>query len=61
MRWKSRKSSRGAVELWNKRADALRAGSLLLAEKPDRDEWTAHELRTWRYASAISRRLNRLH
>lgn len=60
MELKDRRHAQGAVALWNKRADALKAGSLLVYEKPDREEWTSGELRTWKYASAISRRLDRL-
>ncbi len=58
---KSRKSSPEAVELWTRRADALKAGTLLVSEKPDREEWTPDDIRVWRYAAAISRRMNRLH
>jgi hypothetical protein len=49
-----------AVALWNQRADALRAGSVLLADKPDRTNWTNREFRIWRYATAISHRLEKL-
>lgn len=49
-----------ARHLWAKRVDALKAGSILLAEKPDRELWSDKELRLWRYATAISRRMERL-
>lgn len=61
MQLKTRKTSPEAVELWTRRADALKAGTMLVSEKPDREEWTQHDVRTWRYAAAISRRMNRLH
>lgn len=61
MQLKSRKTAPEAVELWTRRADALKAGTMLVSEKPDREDWTADEVRTWRYAAAISRRMNRLH
>jgi hypothetical protein len=50
-----------AVALWHKRAHALREGSILLSDKPDRISWTDRELRIWRYATAISHRLHKLH
>ena len=49
-----------AVTLWEKRGDALKASSNLLEEKPDRQEWTRAERRIFNYASAISRRLEKL-
>lgn len=49
-----------AQSLWLRRVDALRAGSILLERKPDRALWSRHELRVWRYATAISRRMGRL-
>lgn len=58
---KDRKMSGPARELWIRRADALKAGTTLMATKPDRDGWTDDELRVWRYAMAISRRMERLH
>ena len=50
-----------AVSLWEKRGDALKASSILLEAKPDREEWTRRERRIFSYASAISRRLEKLH
>ena len=49
-----------AVELWERRGDALKTSSVLLEEKPDRDEWTPAERRAFIYASAVSRRLGKL-
>ena len=49
-----------AVTLWEKRGEALKASSNLLDAKPDRDDWTKAERRVFMYASAISRRLERL-
>ena len=49
-----------AVSLWEKRGYALKASSVLLEEKPDREDWTRHERRVFSYASAISRRLEKL-
>ena len=49
-----------AVELWEKRGVALKTSSILLEQKPDRDEWTRRERRIFSYASAISRRLEKL-
>ena len=50
-----------AVQLWEQRGDALKTSSMLLEEKPDRDQWTAAERRAFIYASAVSRRLSKLH
>ena len=50
-----------AVALWERRGDALKASSALLEQKPDREEWTAAERRLFFYASAVSRRLEKLH
>lgn len=58
---KDRKMTGSARVLWSKRADALKAGTVLMATKPDRDGWTDDEFRLWRYAMAISRRMERLH
>lgn len=58
---KDRKLSGAARVLWTRRADALKAGTTLMVTKPDRDRWTDDELRVWRYAMAISRRMERLH
>ena len=49
-----------AVSLWEKRGGALKASSILLDEKPDREEWTREERRIFSYASAVSRRLEKL-
>jgi hypothetical protein len=53
-------SSASALALWNQRAHALRAGTDLLTVKPDRENWTDREFRLWRYATAISHRLEKL-
>ena len=53
--------SGAARSLWTRRADALKAGTSLMVKKPDREGWTEDELRVWRYAMAISRRMERLH
>jgi hypothetical protein len=58
---RGRKSKPEAVVLWTRRADALKAGSILLTEKPDREVWTHEEVRIWRYARAISSRMDRMH
>ena len=58
---KERALSVRAVALWERRGDALKASSNLLDEKPDRDEWTPAERRMFSYASAVSRRLEKLH
>ena len=50
-----------AVALWERRGSALKASSALLDEKPDREEWTPAERRVFSYASAVSRRLEKLH
>lgn len=57
---KPRPSTPVAVALWSKRADALRASTDLLADKPNSEQWTDHEFRIWRYATAISHRLDKL-
>jgi len=54
-------ASPGARALWYQRAHALRAGTDLLAGKPDGENWTPREYRIWRYATAISHRLEKLH
>jgi hypothetical protein len=37
---RGRKLDDEAVVRWNKRGDALEAGSRLVTDKPDTDEWT---------------------
>ena len=58
---KERVLSARAVALWERRGDALKAGSVLLEEKPDHEAWTPAERRVFFYASAVSRRLEKLH
>lgn len=50
-----------ATEMWDRRADALEAGTVLLNTKPNHRDWSREEWRIWRYALAISRRLDKLH
>lgn len=49
-----------AVALWSKRAHALRASTNLLTIKPNRELWSDREYRLWRYATAISHRIDKL-
>jgi hypothetical protein len=58
---RGRKLDDGAVNRWNKRGDALEAGSRLMADKPDTEEWTPQDYKLWRYALAVSRRLEKIH
>lgn len=53
-------SSSESIALWSRRANALRASSSLLADKPNWESWTDREYRIWRYATAISHRLDKL-
>lgn len=57
---KIRNLSPEAEALWERRANALAAGSGLMSIKPDPDDWTREEQRKWLYALAISRRLGKL-
>ena len=52
--------SQEAIKLWDRRAEILEAGHVLLQEKPDPGKWTEEDRRLWRYASAISARLDKL-
>ncbi|MFM1814610.1 MAG: hypothetical protein RLZ98_1305 [Pseudomonadota bacterium] len=52
--------SQDAIRLWDKRAEVLEAGHMLMQEKPDPEQWTEEERRIWRYATAISARLDKL-
>ena len=61
MRLKNLKVAPAAIGLWYRRAEALKAGTDLVAEKPDRDLWSNHDYRIWSYAMAISRRVEQLH
>lgn len=58
---KKRKAAPAAISLWSRRAEALKAGTELVSEKPDRALWSDDDFRVWRYAQAISRRVERLH
>jgi hypothetical protein len=58
---RGRKLEDEAAALWNRRGDALDAGTRLLTEKPDREWWTREDYRVWRYAMAVSRRIEKIH
>jgi len=58
---KDRKLPPEAAARWTRRSEALEAGTILISTKPDRDEWTQVEARLFRYAMAISRRMEKLH
>ena len=58
---KGRKLDDDASTLWNRRGDALDAGTRLLNEKPDTEAWTHQDRRVWRYALAVSRRIEKIH
>lgn len=58
---RGRRLETDAVARWNKRSEALEAGSKLMSDKPDSDEWTNEDRRLWRYALAVSRRLEKIH
>jgi hypothetical protein len=49
-----------AMTIWDKRASALEAGFKLMEIKPDEKAWTPNDWRLWRYAIAVSKRLERL-
>lgn len=57
---KERLATPEAAALWTRRAEALEAGTLLLSGKPDRELWTADDRRLFRYALAVSRRMDKL-
>lgn len=46
--------------IWDRRASALEAGFQLMEKKPDDRAWTDGDKRLWRYAIAVSKRLERL-
>ncbi len=56
-----RKLEDDAAARWSKRGNALEAGSRLMSDKPDPCDWTDEERRLWRYALAVSRRLEKIH
>lgn len=58
---KGRKLDDDAMARWNRRGDALDAGTRLLTEKPDTEAWTQEDRRVWRYAMAVSRRIEKIH
>lgn len=58
---KSRTLEPTAAAVWDRRGDILAAGYALMCDKPDRSEWDRQDHRLWRYAMAISRRLEKLH
>lgn len=49
-----------AAALWERRNAALERSAALMDEKPDIADWTRQERRTWLYAMAIGRRLERM-
>ena len=49
-----------ASALWARRNAALERSVTLMDEKPDTADWTRQERRTWVYAMAIGRRLERM-
>lgn len=57
---KDRKLSPEATAWWTKRSEALEAGTVLLSSKPDRKQWTSEDRRLFRYAMAVSRRMDKL-
>ena len=58
---KGRKLEDDAAARWHRRGDALDAGTRLLTEKPDTQAWTRRDRRVWRYAMAVSRRIEKIH
>lgn len=46
--------------IWDRRANALEAGFKLMEKKPDDRAWSEDDKRLWRYALAVSKRLERL-
>jgi hypothetical protein len=60
MFFKERKLSAEAVAKWSRRSEALEAGTILLSSKPNRDLWTAEDHRLFRYALAVTRRMDKL-
>lgn len=57
---KDRKFSPEATARWTRRSEALEAGTILVSVKPDRDLWTSEDYRLFRYAMAVSRRMDKL-
>lgn len=57
---KDRKLAPEAAARWTRRSEALEAGTILLSSKPDRDDWTSEDLRLFRYAMAVTRRMDKL-
>ena len=60
MRLKICTSAPMATVIWDRRANALEAGFKLMEKKPDDRVWTPNDWRLWRYAIAVSKRLERL-
>jgi hypothetical protein len=60
MRLKISTSKPRAMVIWDRRANALEAGFKLMEKKPDDRAWTEGDRRLWRYALAVSKRLERL-
>ncbi len=57
---KDRKLAPEAEARWTRRSEALEAGAVLVSNKPDRDSWTLEDHRLFRYAMAVSRRMDKL-
>lgn len=60
MRLKISTSKPRAMVIWDRRANALEAGFKLMEKKPDDRAWSEGDKRLWRYALAVSKRLERL-
>lgn len=57
---KDRKLSPAATARWHRRSEALEAGNVLLSRKPDRDHWTPEDFKLFRYALAVTLRMDKL-
>lgn len=57
---KDRKFAPEAAARWTRRSEALEAGTILLSSKPDRELWTHEDLRLFRYAMAVTQRMDKL-
>lgn len=57
---KDRKLAPEAEARWTRRSEALAAGAILVSNKPDRGSWSLEDQRLFRYAMAVSRRIDKL-
>lgn len=57
---RNRKFGAAEAARWDRRGEVLDAVNKLLEKKPDRDEWDDQDWRRYRYALAISRRIEKL-